>query len=40
MAEAVFALAPQAVFAALLRLSVPTPLGSAVVSIREYQRTD
>lgn len=37
--EVVFALQPQAAFAALLRLSVPTPIGSAVVEIREYQYT-
>ncbi|HRE42566.1 MAG TPA: DUF3108 domain-containing protein [Terricaulis sp.] len=34
--EAVFATG-QGGFAALLRLSVPTPLGAAVVEIREYQ---
>ena len=37
--EATFALDPQAVFAAPLRLSVPTPLGAAVVEIRSYQRS-
>lgn len=36
--EATFALAPGARFAALLRLSVPTPLGAAVAEVREYQR--
>lgn len=37
--EAVFALQPQAAFAAPLRLSVPTPIGAAVVEIRDYQHT-
>ncbi len=37
--EAVFAL-DEGSFSAPLRLSVPTPLGAAVVEIREYQRTN
>lgn len=37
--EAVFALQPQTNYAALLRLSVPTPMGAAVIEIRDYQRT-
>ncbi|HRK63728.1 MAG TPA: DUF3108 domain-containing protein [Terricaulis sp.] len=37
--EATFALEQQSAFAALLRLSVPTPLGAAVVEIRSYQRS-
>lgn len=37
--EAIFALPTGASFAAPLRLSVPTPLGSAVVEVRNYSRT-
>lgn len=37
--EAIFALQPQASFAPLLRLSVPTPLGAGVVELRSFQRT-
>ncbi len=38
--EAVFAMPAQAGFAAPLRLSVPTPLGAAVVDVRSYQRSE
>ena len=38
--EATFALPDQAVFAPPLRLSVPTPVGAAVVNVRGYQRTE
>lgn len=38
--EAWFALPAQAEFAAPLRLTVPTPLGSAVLDLRGYERRD
>lgn len=40
LGEAVFAMPEQAGFAALLRLTVPTPLGAAVVDLRGYQRSE
>ena len=38
--EATFAVPQDGGFAPMLRLSVPTPLGAAVVNIRDYQRVD
>lgn len=40
LGEATFGLPEGALFAPLLRLSVPTPLGPAVVALRTYHRAD